>query len=229
MQYDLEEAKERTRRTRIALISTSAAFAVGAILTGVGFSQCTRVQTFTPYSDELVCNTAGDVPASTWWHPRFPRFRRGAHLRDHVWQGQPAKTGDRARHSAQPVRSPPPMGHSVRRFGLLSAGGFEIVDLYTTWQRPTLCEVIGCIPSPDECFGTFLGTTKAPSTLHPANDWAKGVEAVGIGAKRRMHRSEARHEESGDRLHQPTGARDPAPCPGRACPEETLRHRTSAK
>ena len=45
MQYDLEEAKERTRRTRIALISTSAAFAVGAILTGVGFSQCTRVQT----------------------------------------------------------------------------------------------------------------------------------------------------------------------------------------
>jgi len=61
MQYDLEEAKERTRRTRVALISTSAAFAVGAILTGVGFSQCTRVQTFTPYSDELVCNTAGDV------------------------------------------------------------------------------------------------------------------------------------------------------------------------
>lgn len=61
MQYDLEEAKERTRRTRIALISTSAAFAVGAILTGVGFSQCTRVQTSIPYSDELVCNTAGDV------------------------------------------------------------------------------------------------------------------------------------------------------------------------
>jgi hypothetical protein len=61
MQYDLEEARERTRRTRIALISTSAAFAAGVILTGVGASQCTRVQTFTPSSDELVCNTAGDV------------------------------------------------------------------------------------------------------------------------------------------------------------------------
>ena len=61
MQYDLEEARERTRRTRIALISTSAAFALGVILTGVGFSQCTRVQVTTPYYDELVCNTAGDV------------------------------------------------------------------------------------------------------------------------------------------------------------------------
>ena len=62
MQYDLEEARERTRRTRIALISTSAAFALGAILTGVGFSQCTRVQTTTStYYDDLVCNTAGDV------------------------------------------------------------------------------------------------------------------------------------------------------------------------
>ncbi len=62
MQYDLEEARKRTRRTRIALISTSAAFALGAILTGVGFSQCTRVQaTITTNYDELVCNTAGDV------------------------------------------------------------------------------------------------------------------------------------------------------------------------
>jgi hypothetical protein len=62
MQYDLEEARERTRRTRIALISTSAAFALGVILTGVGFSQCTRVpETTQTYYDELVCNTAGDV------------------------------------------------------------------------------------------------------------------------------------------------------------------------
>ena len=62
MQYDLEEAKERTRRTRVALISTSAAFAVGVILTGVGFSQCTRVQaTASTNFDDLVCNTAGDV------------------------------------------------------------------------------------------------------------------------------------------------------------------------
>ena len=62
MQYDLEEARERTRRTRIALISTSAAFALGAILAGVGFSQCTQVQaTSTTNYDELVCNTAGDV------------------------------------------------------------------------------------------------------------------------------------------------------------------------
>ena len=61
MQYDLEEARERTRRTRIALISTSAAFAAGVILAGVGASQCTRVQVTTPYYDELECNTAGDV------------------------------------------------------------------------------------------------------------------------------------------------------------------------
>jgi hypothetical protein len=51
----------------------------------------------------------------------------------------------------------------------------EIVDLYTTWQWPTLCEVIGCLPAVDE-----LGTSDAPSTLHPANDAVKVVEAVGI-------------------------------------------------
>jgi hypothetical protein len=62
MQYDLEEARERTRRLRIALISTSAGFALGAILTGVGFSQCTRVQpTIATNYNELACNTAGDV------------------------------------------------------------------------------------------------------------------------------------------------------------------------
>jgi hypothetical protein len=62
MQYDLEEARERTRRTRIALISTSAAFALGAILTGVGYSQCTRVEpTSATNWDDWVCNTAGDV------------------------------------------------------------------------------------------------------------------------------------------------------------------------
>jgi hypothetical protein len=62
LEQDLEEVKERIRRTRIALISTSAAFAVGAILTGVGFSQCTRVTGSTSaYYDDLVCNTAGDV------------------------------------------------------------------------------------------------------------------------------------------------------------------------
>ena len=58
-----------------------------------------------------------------------------------------------------------------------SAG--RIVDLYTTWQWPTLCEVVECLPAADPV-GTFLGTSGAPSTLHPANDWVKVVEAVGI-------------------------------------------------
>ena len=51
---------------------------------------------------------------------------------------------------------------------------------HTTWQWPTLCEVVERLPSADEHFGTFLGTSEAPSTLHPANDDAKVVEAVGI-------------------------------------------------
>jgi len=38
LEVDFEEAKERSRRTRNALIATSASFALGAILAGVGAS-----------------------------------------------------------------------------------------------------------------------------------------------------------------------------------------------
>ena len=60
LQYELEEATERSRRVRVALISTSAVFGVGIILAGIGASQCQVVQRFNQPED-LLCNTAGDV------------------------------------------------------------------------------------------------------------------------------------------------------------------------
>ena len=61
-QVDLAEAKERSRRTRNALIGTSAAFAAGVIMGGVGGSQCQVVPSSTGSSqDELLCNNAGSV------------------------------------------------------------------------------------------------------------------------------------------------------------------------
>jgi hypothetical protein len=59
-EYDLNEAKRQSRAVRNALIGTSSAFVLGAILGGVGASQCT---TFTRPNgtEELECNTAGDV------------------------------------------------------------------------------------------------------------------------------------------------------------------------
>jgi len=59
-QHDLEDAKARSRRARNALIGTSVAFAVGAILAGAGASQCESVYNLNNY-DDLVCNTAGNV------------------------------------------------------------------------------------------------------------------------------------------------------------------------
>ena len=59
-QYELEDAKERSRRVRIALISTSAVFGVGIILAGIGASQCEIIQRFNQ-PDDILCNTAGDV------------------------------------------------------------------------------------------------------------------------------------------------------------------------
>jgi hypothetical protein len=59
LQYELEEATERSRRVRVALISTSAVFGVGIILAGIGASQCQVIQRFN--QDEILCNTAGDV------------------------------------------------------------------------------------------------------------------------------------------------------------------------
>jgi hypothetical protein len=58
-QYELEDAKERSRRVRVALISTSAVFGVGLILAGVGASQCEVIQRIN--QDEILCNRAGDV------------------------------------------------------------------------------------------------------------------------------------------------------------------------
>jgi len=62
LQVDLEEAKDRTRRTRNALIGTSAGFAVGVILAGIGVSQCQEVpkEQANTY-DSLLCNNAGKV------------------------------------------------------------------------------------------------------------------------------------------------------------------------
>jgi len=59
-QYELEDAKERSRRVRVALISTSAVLGVGIILAGIGASQCEIIQRFNQ-PDDILCNTAGDV------------------------------------------------------------------------------------------------------------------------------------------------------------------------
>ncbi|MGB9337854.1 MAG: hypothetical protein WCB63_01405 [Polyangiales bacterium] len=62
LQVDLEEASQRSRRTRNALIATSATFAVGAILAGIGASQCEQINSSSVQSyNDLQCNTAGDV------------------------------------------------------------------------------------------------------------------------------------------------------------------------
>ena len=62
LQADLEEASERSRRTRNALIGTSAGFAVGAVIAGIGLSQCQEVpkEQANTY-DTLLCNNAGKV------------------------------------------------------------------------------------------------------------------------------------------------------------------------
>ena len=59
-QRDLEDAKTRVRRTRNALIGTSASFAVGLILAGSGASQCEYIDRINQ-DDQLLCNRAGDV------------------------------------------------------------------------------------------------------------------------------------------------------------------------
>lgn len=59
---DLEDAKERSRVVRNGLIGTSAAFGLGAILAGIGLSQCST-STNADGTDDWVCNNAGDVLA----------------------------------------------------------------------------------------------------------------------------------------------------------------------
>jgi hypothetical protein len=60
LQRDLEDANARSRRSRNALIGTSAAFGLGVVLAGIGASQCERISTVNQY-DDLLCNNAGDV------------------------------------------------------------------------------------------------------------------------------------------------------------------------
>ena len=60
LEQDLNDAEDRSRRIRNALIGTSAAFALGAILGGIGASQCQVVST-PGQNDEYRCNNAGDV------------------------------------------------------------------------------------------------------------------------------------------------------------------------
>ena len=57
---DLEAAQERSTRSRNALIGTSAVVGLGAILFGVGASQC-EWNSISNNQDEWICNNAGDV------------------------------------------------------------------------------------------------------------------------------------------------------------------------
>jgi hypothetical protein len=59
-QSDLDDLNDGIRRTRIALISTSAVTAVGIILTSIGASQCTYYNS-NYYNYPYNCNRAGDV------------------------------------------------------------------------------------------------------------------------------------------------------------------------
>jgi len=62
LQAELEEASQRSRRTRNALIATSATFALGAILAGIGASQCEQITSSSVQNyNDLACNRAGDV------------------------------------------------------------------------------------------------------------------------------------------------------------------------
>ena len=63
-QKDLEDANARVLKIRNSLIGTSAAFAVGAIVAGIGYSQC-QVLERPGQDDEVLCNTAGDVMLAT--------------------------------------------------------------------------------------------------------------------------------------------------------------------
>ena len=60
-QYELEDAKERSRRVRIALISTSAAAAVGMIVGATAFRHCEFIYSSVNQRDDLVCTQRGDA------------------------------------------------------------------------------------------------------------------------------------------------------------------------
>jgi hypothetical protein len=59
-QYDLDEAKRQSRAVRNGLIGTSAGFALGVILAGIGASQCSSFTSFNG-TKTYTCNNAGNV------------------------------------------------------------------------------------------------------------------------------------------------------------------------
>ncbi|MGB5546924.1 MAG: hypothetical protein WBM74_10160 [Polyangiales bacterium] len=59
-QQELDDAKARSRRSRNALIGTSAAVGVGLAFIPIGNSQC-QVVSRPGQEDTLLCNTTGDV------------------------------------------------------------------------------------------------------------------------------------------------------------------------
>jgi hypothetical protein len=62
LEVDFEEAKQRSRRTRNALIAASASFGLGAILAGIGASQCQQIySSSTQNYNDLLCKNAGNV------------------------------------------------------------------------------------------------------------------------------------------------------------------------
>ncbi len=60
-QYELEDAKERSRRVRVALISTSALAAVGMIVGATAFRHCEFIYSSVNQRDDLVCTQRGDA------------------------------------------------------------------------------------------------------------------------------------------------------------------------
>ena len=60
-QKDMEDANARVLKLRNALIGTSVGFAVGAVIAGVGVSQCQTIAVPGQDYDDILCNTAGNV------------------------------------------------------------------------------------------------------------------------------------------------------------------------
>ena len=65
LQHDLEDADARIRRSRNALIATSATVAVGAILMGAAATQCEVFRNSLTGYDDLRCNSAGNALLGT--------------------------------------------------------------------------------------------------------------------------------------------------------------------
>jgi hypothetical protein len=58
---DMEDANARVLKLRNALIGTSVGFAVGAVIAGIGVSQCQTINVPGQDYDDVLCNRAGNV------------------------------------------------------------------------------------------------------------------------------------------------------------------------